>query len=44
MKALATLTAATAAMFLLGTGIAKADCYETCWQNGTQYQCNTYCN
>jgi hypothetical protein len=44
MKTIATLIAATVAVFLLGTGIAKADnCYTDCYQNGTQYQCTTNC-
>ena len=43
-KAIGTLMATIAAVLVLGVGTAKADCYENCWQNGTPYQCNTYCN
>ena len=45
MKAIATLIAATAAMFLLGTGIAKADCQMQCYDSGnTGIHCVTTCN
>jgi hypothetical protein len=45
VKAIATLIAVTVSAFVLGVGTAKADnCYETCYQNGDQYQCNTYCD
>jgi hypothetical protein len=46
MKAVAALAATVFGLvvFLLGTGIAKADnCYTDCYQNGTQYQCTTNC-
>lgn len=35
----------TAAAVLFGAGVAKADnCWTDCYQNGTQYQCETYCD
>ena len=35
----------TAATVLFGAGVAKADnCWTDCYQNGTQYQCETYCD
>jgi hypothetical protein len=45
MKAIATLIAATVAVFLLGTGVAKADCYTNCYDGGDNgYQCDTTCD
>ena len=46
MKALiafAGTVAFTAATVLFGAGVAKADCYTDCYQNGTQYHCKTDC-
>lgn len=37
-----TILFATATV-LFGAGVAKADCYTNCYQNGTQYQCDTSC-
>lgn len=33
----------TAATVLFGAGVAKADCYQDCYQNGNTYQCTTNC-
>lgn len=41
--AAAATTLFTAATVLFGAGVAKADCYTSCYQNGTQYQCDTSC-
>lgn len=41
--ATAAATLFTAATVLFGAGVAKADCYTSCYQNGTQYQCDTSC-
>jgi hypothetical protein len=46
MRTLIATAAATlfaAATVLFGAGVAKADCYTSCYQNGTQYQCDTSC-
>jgi hypothetical protein len=45
MKAIAALIAVTAAVFLLGTGTAGADCQTQCYNSGnTGYHCVTTCN
>ena len=45
MKITSTLVAATVSLFLLGTGVAKADCYTDCYDSGnTGYHCVTTCN
>lgn len=41
--AAAATTLFTVATVLFGAGVAKADCYTNCYQNGTQYQCDTSC-
>jgi hypothetical protein len=45
VKIIAALIAATAAVVLLGTGLAKADCQTQCYDSGnTGYHCVTNCN
>jgi hypothetical protein len=45
MKAIAPLIVAAAAVFLLGTGVAKADCQTQCYDSGnTGEHCVTSCN
>ena len=45
MKAIAILIAATAGVFVLGVGTAKADCQTDCYDSGnTGYHCVTTCN
>jgi hypothetical protein len=45
MKIIATLIGAAVAVFILGTGVAKADCQTQCYDSGnTGYHCVTNCN
>lgn len=45
MQAIAVLIAAAAAVFLLGTGTARADCQTQCYDSGnTGEHCVTTCN
>jgi len=45
MRRIAMLIAVATVSFVLGTGVAKADCTTTCYDGGDNgYQCDTSCD